>query len=534
MAPARKSSDSAGEDQVEAPGAAEQAEARFRAMCECAPLGIFVSELGRGTVYVNPAMERILGWSAEELEGTRWQQAVHPEDRERLINERARASLAGLPYDATLRYLRKDGKLVWTNLHAAPMRQGDTVFGYVGTIEDVTENKRLQAQLAVSERLASLGTLAAGVGHEVNTPLAAALGNLEWLAARLENLIEQQSTAARAASSQEAGTVGERLRELQQPLRDARDAAERVRLIMQDLKLFSRSDEEARGAVDLVRVLDSATRLAWHELRHRARLVREDAGLPAVQGSEARLGQVFLNLLVNAAQAIPEGRVDENTVWLRTRTDREDEVIVEVTDTGSGIPPEVIDHIFDPFFTTKPRGVGTGLGLAICHRIVNGLGGHIEVESELGKGTTFRVVLRAASEPTAAVQSSRPAAPPARRGRVLVIDDDAAMTSVLALLVGEHHDVETASGGRAALERLRAGERYDAILCDLMMPDVSGMDFYAELEATVPDLVDRVIFLTGGAFTSRACDFLAAVPNERIDKPFAAKDLLALVNARVG
>jgi signal transduction histidine kinase len=168
----------------------------------------------------------------------------------------------------------------------------------------------------------------------------------------------------------------------------------RVSEIVRDLKTFSRGDEERRGPVDVHAVLDLCASMARSEIRHRARLVREYGSLPPVQANETRLGQVFLNLIVNAAQAIPEGSdVKDHEIRVTTWRDETGWAVIAVKDTGSGISPENLGRLFSPFFTTKPAGVGTGLGLSICHGIITGMGGRITVESELGRGTVFRVFL---------------------------------------------------------------------------------------------------------------------------------------------
>jgi signal transduction histidine kinase len=176
-------------------------------------------------------------------------------------------------------------------------------------------------------------------------------------------------------------------------LDEACDGAERVRRIVLDLKAFSRSDETTLP-VDVRAVLETSLAVARHDISSRATLVSLLAAVPCVAANEGRLGQVFLNLLVNAAQAIPEGDPSGNEVRVTTAwADSGARVVVEISDTGCGIPPENVERIFDPFFTTKPAGVGTGLGLAISRRIVASLGGEIEVQTAVGKGSTFRVTL---------------------------------------------------------------------------------------------------------------------------------------------
>jgi signal transduction histidine kinase len=175
-------------------------------------------------------------------------------------------------------------------------------------------------------------------------------------------------------------------------LAEAREGGERVRLLVQDLKMLSRADDVESGPVDMGAVLRSAAKMAAHEIRHRARLVVESDGVPQVYGNGARLCQVFLNLLINAAHAITPGQVARNEIRLSARGGSDSHVLVEVSDTGCGIPPENLARIFQPFFTTKPRGVGSGLGLSVCHRIITAHEGEISVESSPG-GTTFRVRL---------------------------------------------------------------------------------------------------------------------------------------------
>jgi CheY-like chemotaxis protein/two-component sensor histidine kinase len=323
--------------------------------------------------------------------------------------------------------------------------------------------------------------------------------------------------------------------ELDDELRDAREAADRVRSIVRDLNVLSRGDDEARVAVEVPKVLDSTLRIAWNEVRHRARLVRQYERVPLVHASESRLGQVFLNLLLNAAQAIPEGHADTNEITVATRTDKSGCAVIEVTDTGAGIAPDVLPRLFTPFFTTKAAGVGTGLGLAICHRIVVGLGGDIAVESVVGRGTTFRVTMPAAPgvrRTTAPPISPRSSTAP-RRGNVLVVDDDALVLSTVRRILDEEHDVTVTRHAAEAARWLRQGRRFDVIVCDLMMPLVSGMDLYDEVAALDTSLCARFVFATGGAFTPRAQAFLERVPNTRLDKPFDLDELRALVNGLV-
>ncbi|MDP1822220.1 MAG: response regulator [Archangium sp.] len=403
---------------------------------------------------------------------------------------------------------------VWLSANGRPWRdeQGRTRGG-VAVFRDVTLEKSTQSQLMVSDRMASVGLLAAGVAHEINNPLSALLANLEMIRADLE------PGATRPVS--------------RDMVADAIEAAERVRLIVRDLRIFSRQDQVEAGTVVINQVLDSCLRMAHNELRHRARVVKDYGPALSVAGTEARLGQVFLNLLVNAAQAIPEGNTPAHTVKVSTRQVGA-RLAVEVSDTGAGMPPETLRHLFTPFFTTKAPGEGTGLGLSICKRIVTAYGGELEVESEVGRGTTFRVWLPvAAPAPKASAPAAGPAPGPAvaaPRRRVLVVDDEELVGNAVKRVLRSHHDVVVARSVKAALDLLREGATFDLIFSDLMMPEQTGIDLFHALATLRPGLERRIVFLTGGAFTPATRAFLDRVPNARVDKPFLPAHLRALVD----
>ncbi|MCB9727058.1 MAG: response regulator [Deltaproteobacteria bacterium] len=433
-------------------------------------------------------------------------------------------AMRGEQMDGLEFFMRREGEAagVWLSANGRPWRDDRGVArGGVVVLRDVTRDKATQSQLMESDRLASVGMLAAGVAHEINNPLACVLANLD-LCQRA--LVERAEAEGRSDET-----------ELSEMLNDAREAADRVRQIVRDLRIFSRHEEQRTGPVDLQKVLDSSLRMAWNEIRHRARVIKDFRPIPLVEASESRLGQVFLNLIVNAAQAIPEGDAGAHSIRVSTRMGDDGRVVAEVSDSGTGIPEANLPHLFRPFFTTKGPGVGTGLGLAICQRIVASLGGDIRVTSELGRGTTFTVALAAATstEPVSRRLKVATVPPASRRARVLVIDDEPLITTVIARTLAADHDVSTTVEAKQALDRIRGGETFDVILCDLMMPQMTGMELHAALAEFAPEQASRVIFLTGGAFTPAARSFLDLVPNQRVEKPFDAQHLRALVNDRV-
>jgi two-component system cell cycle sensor histidine kinase/response regulator CckA len=384
---------------------------------------------------------------------------------------------------------------------------------------DVTERKRMRAKLMVSDRMASLGTLAAGIAHEINNPLAYVTGNLEAMAETLQSSEAEPTRAVRG--------------ELGAAINDARDGAERVRKIVHGLRSFSRSEEEQRVQLALPGVLEAAIRLTGNEVRHRAQLVRELGPVPLVVADDGRLTQVFINLLVNAAHAIPEGRSDDNCITVRTRTDDQGRAVIEVEDTGAGIATEVQSRVFDPFFTTKDVGEGTGLGLSICHGIISGLDGQISIESAPARGTEVRVVLPAhVHVPEAApppVVEPTPAVNGHRRHRVLLVDDEPLVAHTMERLLRRDYDVTVALCGREAIEHITGGARFDAIVSDVMMPNMTGIELIEELQRVAPDQAQRMIFLSGGAFTSQTRECLDALRAPQLEKPVTAKVLRATV-----
>jgi signal transduction histidine kinase len=388
------------------------------------------------------------------------------------------------------------------------------------------ERRRIQEQLMISERMASMGTLAAGVAHEINNPLSVVVGNLHVIRQDLEKIFGV--TGGPGTPSAEHAVWPDAFREaaraLDESVRDAEEAAERVRDIVRDLKVFSRPENEARGPVDVHKVIETSLRMARNEIRPRAKIVRCFGTVPSVEGNEGRLGQVFLNLLVNAAHAIPEGHPERHSITIRTKAE-DGMVIVEVADTGVGIDAETLPRIFDAFFTTKPIGIGTGLGLAICHRIVTAVKGRIEVDSHPGEGRAFGVLLPVRRRETREVPMVHAGPLGAPRGKaVLVVEDEPALCRVLERFLSAHQ-VTSVMRARQALERIRQGDEFDVIVCDVMMPEMTGIEFYDELRKSHGGLATRVVFMSGGGLTPHTRAFLDRVPNLLLDKPIDAARL---------
>ncbi len=380
-----------------------------------------------------------------------------------------------------------------------------------------SERRRMQQQLLLADRLSSVGMLAAGIAHEINNPLAYVLGNLDFALARLGSAPSLDSAE---------------LAEVVQALGQAREGSARINHITRDLKVFCRSDAEpTSGPVNVRRVMESSISIAWNQIRHRARLTRRFERVPVVNGDEHRLGQVFLNLLVNAAQAFPDDKIAQNEIVIAISSGG-GKVVIEVQDNGKGMSPEQQARAFEPFFTTKAPGVGSGIGLSLSRSIVTDMGGEIGCESRRGSGTTFRVELPAQEAVVLSTRPPRAELPILPKARVLVIDDEPALCAVVRRLLRGEHEVVGFVDAAAALERLKQDPDFDVILCDIMMPHVSGIEFYERLGARDADLVGRIVFMTGGTFHAAAKAFLRTVPNQVLDKPFethALHEVLARV-----
>ena len=483
--------------------------------------GVVISE-GPRYVWANEAFARIFGYTVEEILALPSHHSLlPPEDRETQI-KRLRARLEGGASDhGEVTMLHRSGRRVQIEYGTAPLASGGSL-RRLSVLRDVTDRKQMQARMILGDRMASVGTLAAGVAHEINNPLAYVMANLDMVAEEMRAMHRDSPSG--------------RMRDLEMMVNEARQGAERVRVIVRGLHTFSRADEERRTPLDVRSVLELSINMAFTEIKHRARLVKDYGEVSPVEADETRLAQVFINLLVNAAQALPEGHADRNEIRVVTRMDSSGRVLVEIRDTGRGIPSDAIGRIFDPFFTTKGVGEGTGLGLSICHGIVTALGGEIHVESEEGTGSSFSVRLPPARLEVA--PSPRPPvaisyAPGRKPGHVLIIDDDQMIGATLRRILDKEHDVTFVADGKQALDVLLGGRTFDVILCDLMMPIMTGMALHAELLKTMPEMAERIVFLTGGAFTPGARAFLDTVPNQRLEKPLSPQNLRALVRSFV-
>jgi len=486
--------------------ALRQSEARFRFLVEAAPDGVVI--LVRGTiVFINPRAERLLGVpDGESSLGRSIAEFLPPTDAQRTAERIADMFRTGMEMPANeYGVLADPDRVIEIKSIACAWDGGPAVLALA---RDVTERKALQRRLVEADRLAALGTLAAGVAHEINNPMTYALLAVQRIERTLSGLDLPETTVTG----------------IREQLGDIEHGIGRVASITRSLRAFARSDDAPPGPVDLAAVIARALRMVDNDLRHRAQLVTELTEIPWVTGNASRLEQVVVNVLLNAIQALPEAGAHQIAVTLRHADDR---VMLVVRDTGRGMSAAIRARIFEPFFTTRPIGEGMGLGLSVSKTIIDGFGGELAVVSSPGAGTTVTITL-----PVHIGPRPEPPAPstehPTRR-RVLLIDDEPVLRKVFSQLLSRHHDVAAAGSGAEALLALQVAE-FDVIVCDVMMQEMDGCQLYRRIAAEYPGLERRVVFITGGTFTRELDDFLASLPNQLLTKPFNLESILATID----
>jgi signal transduction histidine kinase/CheY-like chemotaxis protein len=414
-------------------------------------------------------------------------------------------------------YTVEVGKAVY-NSWLAPLRgPSGEMIGLAGLSHDISELHHLQRTTIQNDRVIALGTLAASVAHEINNPLTYVLSHGEDVERELDAL-EALIGRLEGSALQDAKASLRRVREGFAPIRSG---TSRIWDITRDLRTFSRPEESSLGPVDLRGVVLSVLKLVAKEVEARARLVLDLHETPPISGNEGRMVQVVLNLMVNAMQALPVDGSGEHEVVVRTGGAGTD-AFVEVSDSGPGVPAADRERIFEPFFSTKEIGVGTGLGLFVCRNVVRGLSGDVTVSDRPGGGAVFRVTVPASSRAAAATRApvALPETTPGGR-HIVVIEDDTMVGRALSLqLRTVGYRVTVIPDGETARDTLGALGDVDLIYCDLMMTGMTGMELAQVLAAEVPEIARKMVFMTGGAFSPRAREFVARHADRTVDKPF--------------
>ncbi|MCC6558549.1 MAG: PAS domain-containing protein [Polyangiaceae bacterium] len=495
-------------------------EERYREIFELATDVLATINRDGRLIQINARFSALLGHETGAWIGRRLAELAVPVDAA-ILEDAVTAAIGGAPaLDVTARCAARDGQTRVMSARISPLSQGDTL---LVVLRDVTEETARRAQLLLGEKLASIGHMAASVAHELNNPMA-------WLMANLEQIRDASVRALRGALPGAGPEAWEEtlraIDTIDSACHEALVGVGRMRDIVSDLNVFSNSAERRPEPMDLVDVLELALRMTGPELSQLCRIERRFGQMPPLVGYPGKLSQVLVNLFINAAQAMPPRPRDENVV--RVTASFEDGVyVIEVEDNGRGMEPEVAERIFDAFFTTKEDHARAGIGLWVSRKILEEQRGSMTVSSRPGEGTTFTIRLTGL-EPSdvPAPRGPTPAPPPPSRATVLFVDDEPMLLRAFARALGDQHDVLVADSGDRALAILeeRAG-KVDAIVCDLLMPQMTGMDLFDAIGERFPGLERRMAFMSGGAYTPRAREFVERVHNPKIPKPISIGDL---------
>lgn len=419
---------------------------------------------------------------------------------------------------------------------AAPFNCGEEN-GWYCIVQDLTERKRMEALLAQTDRLSSMGMLAAGVAHEINNPLSYIIYNLTTLKEEIPEILNIIGEYIRSEETPDVEKYCQRIKrivttesigDINERLKDSLDGVNKIKDISRGLGTFSKVDSSDLTQMGVNHVIDSAINMAYNEIKYRARIEKNYQSCQSVKASEGRLSQVILNLVINAAHSIPEGHASRNLIRVAS-WDSEKSVFIEVTDTGSGIEKDKLKRIFEPFYTTKPRGLGSGLGLYISKDIIEKFNGSISVISSPGSGTSFLIELPAIHEiQVVKGKTSESKLLVSRTLKILIIDDEAIIRTLLKRMLKEHNTNEAASGTHA-IQILNSDSEYDLIFCDMMMPQMSGVEFHEWIMIEKPHLASRIIFISGGIFSSRVQEYLQINNLRRLNKPFDSDSISEII-----
>jgi PAS domain S-box-containing protein len=520
-----------------------ESEQRYRSLMGSASCSIFIGNQNGEIIEVNKRGRKLLNTDQENIIGKKFIDFVIPSDQ--------------LFASKQLIKLSQEKAIKTTEVRIQPVNESQRVIEFSGVevdlakeklllliLNDVTEREQLRTKALLNDKLTTVGTLTAGIAHEINNPIASILANLSFLSSQVQsltalitdlkqinqesNLNEKNEQLALLLEKQEKTAF---LDKINDAIQDTTEAAEHIHDIVHDLKSFTRADEERITAIDINEVLNSAIKMSFPMTKFHAVVEKElSENIPSLLLNRGKLHQVFLNLIVNAAQAIPEGKTSSNKILVSSKI--EDQFIrIDVTDTGQGVAPELVSKIFDPFFTTKSVGCGTGLGLTICREIINSLGGHIEVANTSGNGTTFSVYLPLKLQSKVAIKKINISAAASTRRRLLLIDDESLLLKGLQRILESFHDITAVADGQSALNIIDETHcQFDIIICDLNMPDVNGADVYQYIAEHYPNREQDIIFMSGGVYTQELMDFIANINNKHLEKPFSSKILLSMID----
>ncbi len=495
------------------------AEKRYQLLMENASCGFFIHDSDGTVLDINKACVKIFGEDKSNIINKNFRQYVIPEEKEYV-----KVQLSKLKMDKHIgpnicHILQANSVIRIVEFSGVTVESDDDVL-YLSIINDITERTRIHDRALLAAKLASVGTLAVGILHEINNPLQWIMSNLSFIKDKLKNF--------------HPGPKNQQLiQEFNNLLNESIQGAENISEMVKNLKGFVHNDEIKLIPVNIHEALNTAIKIASLEIQQHASLEKYFSNdIPTILMPNNQIQQVFLNLLINAAQAFPKDRNKaDNVIKIKTAIEK-DKIRIDIIDNGEVITPANLPKIFEPFFTTKPVGIGTGLGLAICYNIIHSVGGTISVQSDENHGTVFTIYLQLQIKaPLSGIEETKYKSTNESRLKILIVDDEPILLKTMRRLLMDDYDVTEALGGRAALNELeRNANKFDLIITDLNMPDVNGVDLYRYIIQKHYHLHNRVIFITGGSLISGSDEFFAGINNLRIKKPFTREDLLKIIS----
>ncbi len=494
-------------------------EERYRTMLEEMEEAYYEVDLAGNFTFFNDALCRQLGYSREELISMSYKVYIPPESRRQVFGVYNSVYRTGEPYKLfNTSQIKKDGTRIQTEDSIFPIRNEEGVIvGFRGISRDITDRKRaeeerkqLEQKAQFASRLASVGELASGVAHEINNPLTAVIGYAHLL-------LDRKDIPA----------------DIKRDVEVINEGAQRVAGIIKKLLVFARQAKPERTHVDINEIITTTLELRAYSLQssNTKVILQLDPELPMTVADAGQIQQVFLNLIMNAEAEVKQVHGGGK---LAIKTEQVGEnVRISFKDNGLGIAKENLERIFNPFFTTRKVGQGTGLGLSVCHGIVTGHKGKIWAESQLGKGATFIVELPIVGE-TKSAEVPRPIVRETRKApkaKILVVDDDLMVRQFVSeILAEEGHEVRAVDSAEVALEEVNNNKEYQAIMLDIKMPGMSGIELYRHFQKLSPGLADKVVFITGDIMGANTMSFLSKTRAPYVIKPFDAKQLKTEIN----
>ncbi len=493
----------------------ERSEQRLRQVIESAPVAVWILD-DRRIFYANPAAVSLFGFESAEAALGRDPKEFLATSEASQLEQRLSAMLVQrrkLP-PQEYRIRRTDGSVILVEVSSIAI-EWDGMPAVLSFGRNVTERRQVESRWLQADRLAALGLLAGGMAHAINNPLTYVLLNLEHVKSSLPRVV--------VSGDEGAGAIAR--------LTEAHQGIERIAQVVKRMRAFSRVEERTRSKVNVKAVLEGAMELVGHELRHRGRLTTEYGDVPPINTSAAHLEQVFLHLLVHAAQSLPED--DSAEVRIELGAVEPAQVMVSVTLVGLALEPEALSNVFEPFFAARGDDEATRVGLPFCRAVVSAMGGELLAESDAAVGTTFRIIL-----PVGVLESEPPVSEPGAsladirsdRPAVLVVDDDPGIGGAMSVALEDSCDVTYLASALEARDRLIAGDRYDIVFCDMMMPDLDGEALWEVLHRVRPEQAARFVFMTAAGAHPKVADFFRRTDCVRLDKPFRLDDVQRAVS----